>query len=120
MIKVGDFIRVTNWGLSITTSRTWFEERKNELDFMWVICYAYGDDTNFCRCRFTDEAKYIVLYIDSVYKRALITSCYSGNGKVYLIKLDGIELYDKPTEMTISEIEEKLGVKNLRIIKEDK
>ena len=119
MIKVGDFIRVTNWGLSIPADREWFEERKNELDFMWVIRYAYSDDGNFRRCCFTDEQKYIVLYIDSVYKRALISKWW-GNGKVYLIKLDGIELYDKPTEMTISEIEEKLGVKNLRIIKEDK
>ncbi len=119
MIKVGDFIRVTNWGLSIPMGSEWFEKRKNELDFMWVIRYAYSDDTNFRRCCFVDEAKYIVLYIDSVYKRALITSCYSEGGKVYLITLGGIELYDKPTEMTISEIEEKLGVKNLRIIKEN-
>jgi len=121
MIKAGDIVRVTDWGLSFPTWREWFEERKNELDFMWVLRYAYDNSVNFRSCCFTDETRYIVLYIDSDCKRALITDdIYRNLGKVYLIGLDGIELYGKPTEMTISEIEEKLGIKNLKIVEEKK
>ena len=124
MIKAGDIVRVTDWGRQYSSNSLWFEMHIDDLETEWLIKYAYGDSTHYMKHKYTDINKYQVLYVDEYEGKCLITQKYYYDyySNVYLISLKGVELYDKPTEieMTISEIEEKLGVKNLRIIKEDK
>ena len=120
-IKVGDIVRVTNWGRGYTTNAAWFEEYSVCLDFKWVVKYSYGNENNYIHYQFDDNRKYKVLFIAD--DRALITLNIGGcdpedYGATYLIGTDAIELYDSPVEMTVAEIEEKLGIKNLKIIKE--
>ena len=119
MIKVDDIVRVANWSGQYIVANSWFLRHKDELNFEWVIRYAYGDDTNYLEHRCNDDSKYQVLFIDDFGNVALITDFYA----TYLIDMDCLELYYKPTEcepteMTISEIEEELGISNLKIIKE--
>lgn len=118
MIKAGDIVRVTDWGRQYSTNTTWFVDNFNKLELDWVIHYAYDDNISFLERQFTDDAKYRVLYIDDVEDKALITKKYASKciGAVYLVNLECLELYDKETEMTIKEIEEKLGIHNLKIV----
>jgi len=121
MIKAGDIVKVTDWGYQHSTSSAWFEAYIDDLETEWLIKYAYGDETSYKEYRCNDNKKYKVLYVDKYEKTCLITLAddYSDFvSAVYLIGCVGVELYDKPTEMTIAEIEEKLGVKNLKIIEE--
>lgn len=122
MIKVGDIVRVTDWGCQYSTNSLWFETHKDDLETEWLINYAYGDETHYMGHQYSDINKYQVLYVDECEAKCLITQKGYLVRDVYLIGLKGVELYDKPIEieMTISEIEEKLGIKNLKIIKEDK
>lgn len=119
-IKVGDIVRVTNWGKGYTTNTAWFHENLNELETSWIIRYAYDDEYNYLHHKYDDPNRYAVLYIDEKTERALITPKNIGSSsKVYLIGMDGLELYDQPPiEMTVAEIEKKLGIKNLKIVKE--
>lgn len=122
MVHAGDIVRVTNWGRQYSRFTKWFEDHIDQLETEWVIHYPYGNDTHYKGHKCNDITKYRVLYIDIVDKMCLITrvSAYQGAiFEVYLIGLDALELYDKPTEMTISEIEEKLGIRNLKIVKEE-
>lgn len=116
-IEVNDIVRVTDWGWQYSAYTSWFKEFKVELNLEWIIRYAYGDNAHYEGHRY-DDTKYKVLFVATRRNQALITGDIDC-GKVYLIDIDGIELYDKPTEMTISEVEEKLGIKNLKIIKEN-
>lgn len=127
MIKAGDIVRVTDWRCQYVRCSDWFNTHIASLKTEWLIKYAYGDRTHYIdyidierACN--DNKKYRVLYVDEYEKTCLITRAvdYSKHPvfEVYLIGLKGVELYNKPTEMTISEIEEKLGVKNLKIIEE--
>lgn len=122
MIKAGDSVRVTDWFYAYSRADEWFTEHLDDLEIEWLIKYAYGCKP-YIENKCDDNTKYRVLYVDECEKACLITHA---NGRsdyiydVYLIKLDGVELYDKPTEMTIAEIEEKLGIRNLKIVKEDK
>ena len=121
MIKVNDIVRVKDWGGQFSTNTSWFNEHSGELNLDWIIRYAYNDETHYEKHKYDDDSKYKVLFVDTWRNKALITEdTYFGSnwGSVYLIGIDSIELYDKLTEMTISEIEEKLGIKNLKIIKE--
>ena len=122
MIKVGDIVRVTDWGRQYSRRTAWFKEHINQLETEWLINFAYGDQTHYMEHKCDDITKYKVLYIDIVAGLCLITPFSWFNGvidDVYLIGLDAVELYDKPIEMTISKIEETLGIKNLKIIKEN-
>ena len=114
-IEVYDIVRVTDWGCSYSNHSGWFSDKYKDLDKDWVIRFAYGDNTNYKTCQYTDDTKYKVLYIAD--NKALIRDSNNWYSKVYLVGLDGLELYNKETEMTIEEIEEKLGVHNLRIVK---
>lgn len=123
MIKVGDIVRVSDWGRQFSSNSSWFKTHIDDLETEWLIKYAHGDSTHYTKHKYNDTNKYQVLYVDEYEKKCLITlnhDCYNYVSNVYLIGLKGVELYDKPTELTISEIEEKLGIKNLKIIKEDK
>ena len=121
MVKVGDVVRVTDWGCQYSTNSVWFLTHMDDLETEWLINYAYGDSTHYTEHQYTDTNEYRVLYVDECERKCLITRYYGSDRvyEVYLIGLKGVELYDKPTEMTISEIEEKLGVKNLKIVKEN-
>lgn len=124
MIKVGDIVRVTDWGRQFSSNSLWFETHIDDLETEWLIKYAHGNSTHYTEHKYNDTNKYQVLYVDECEEKCLITQknyYYDYVSNVYLISLKGVELYDKPTEieMTISEIEEKLGVKNLKIVKED-
>lgn len=119
MIKAGDIVRVKDWGCVYTTYAEWFRENMSELNIDWIIRYAYDNSSKYDTHKYDDTDKYQVLYVKDRY--ALITRSYSfpwSAGAVYLMGKDALELYDKPTEMTIAEIEEKLGVHNLKIVKE--
>ena len=116
-IKVGDIVRIINWGRGYTTNSAWFEEYFDFLDPKWIIGYSYGNEDNYLHCQFDDNRKYKVLFVAD--DRALIAlNSASEYGATYLIATDAIELYDSPVEMTVAEIEERLGIKNLKIIKE--
>ena len=121
MIKVGDIVRVTDWGCQYSTNSLWFEAHKDDLETEWLIKYAHGDSTHYINHQYNDTNKYQVLYVDEYEGKCLIASktCFDRVYRVYLIGFKGVELYDKPTEMTIAEIEEKLGIKNLKIVKEN-
>ena len=122
-IEVNDIVRVTDWGKQFSSNTAWFNEHRTELNLDWIIRYAYKDSRHYVEHQYDDNNRYKVLFVDTQYNKALISSYThffsSEYEEVYLIGIGGIELYDKPTEMTISEIEEKLGVKNLKIIKEN-
>ena len=130
-IKVGDIVKVKNWGNSWNTDTNWFMEHQ-EIKPEWMINYKYGDWEKFDKYYETDnndEEAYEVLYIDSVGERVLIRP-YDEDVKewdkrigfhtpTYLLGLKSIKLCDEPVEMTVSEIEEKLGIRTLKIIGED-
>lgn len=120
MLKVGDIVRVTDWGCQFSTNSLWFVEHMDDLETEWLINYAYNNSTHYMEHQYNDTNKYRVLYVDEHDKKCLITQKgYSDRvSDIYLIGLEGVELYDKPTEMTVSDIEKKLGIKNLKIIKE--
>lgn len=114
-IRVGDKVKVTDWGYMYDTNYHWIMEKykEDEISLDWVARYAYGNDKNYHTCKYNDDTKYEVVYISR--NKALI--CEEGSWtEIYMLDTSGLELYYPPTEMTISEIEEKLGVSNLRIV----
>lgn len=119
-IKVGDIVRVTDWGSEFSSYDSWFKDRANVLKLDWLIHYAYNTSAMIGHSELADDLEFRVLYVDDeINKHILITPKSRYLGGVYLIGIKGVELYDKSTEMTISEIEEKLGIHNLKIIKEN-
>ena len=64
------------------------------------------------------DYKYKILFIDDDEDKILITLADCEDQEVYLIRKHGLELYNKPVEMTIAEIEEKLGIRNLKVVGE--
>ena len=118
-IKVGDIVRVTNWGKQYYSNESWFETQytQGKIPLNFVARYAYGDTSNYRNCRYDDDTRYEVLYVSARPKsRVLICDERPMCTNIYLLDIDGVELYDKPVEMTISEIEEKLGITNLKIV----
>lgn len=120
-IKVGDIVRVTDWGTMYDSNESWFETQytQGKIPLIFVARYAYGDNYNYCNYMYDDDTRYKVLYVsDEPKPRILIRDERPMCDKIYLLDIDGVELYDKSVEMTVSEIEKKLGIKNLKIIKE--
>ena len=120
-IKVGDIVRVTDWGDMFDTNTSWFETQyaKGKIPLNFVAQYAYGDDYNYRNYKYDDNTRYEFLYVsDEPRPRVVICKERLKRSHIYLLDISGVELYDKPVEMTISEIEKKLGIKNLKIIKE--
>ena len=130
-IKVGDIVRVKNWGNSWNTCTSWFLEHSKELKPEWMINYKYGDWEKFNKYygERDDDEKYEVLYVDSIGEKVLIRSYDEDTielekevgflGSTYLLGLKAVELYDgEPVEMTVTEIEKRLGIRNLKIIGE--
>lgn len=115
MIKVGDIVKVTDWGRNYSTHKQWFLDNMSNLNIEWLIRYAFGDRSKYEECKYDDDTEYKVLYISDKDHRALISR---GTYEVYLIGIDALMPYYVEVEMTIKEIEEKLGISNLKIVKE--
>lgn len=120
MIKVGDEVRVINWGREYSTYWEFFEE--HDIPIGYAARYAYCDSSNFER--FGEDAGdtriFSVLQVvdDSTGQLALISSSkYSG--KIYLINPVALELVipEGGRPMTVDEIEKELGYK-VKIINE--
>lgn len=120
--KIGDIVRVTDWGEAYPTDDSWFEERVGTIPLNYIMRYAYGNHSNYDKYKNSDDpAKYTVLYVsDGNPSRVLICNEDSIDREVYMLDVNGIELYDELVEMTISQIEKKLGISHLRIISEEK
>jgi len=115
-MKVGDLVRVKNWGGGFTTNSPWFLDHVHDLDVNYLIRYAYNDSTNFLKRKNNDDRVFEVLYVDK--PNALITLAtdlmtYNDDDyrKVFLIGCRDLELINKPEKraMTLKEIEEELG-----------
>lgn len=117
--KVGDIVRVKDWGKNFGVDSKWFKRYYHSLNIDWLIRYAYDDSYNFYSRQKTDNTEYKILFIDITENKILITANTPfEENKVYLINANGLELYYDPVEMTIAEIEDKLGIRNLKIIGE--
>ncbi len=116
-MKVGDLVRVNNWGGGFTTNTPWFLDHIHDLDVNYLIRYAYSDSTNFLKRKNNDNRIFEVLYVDdALAPNALITlatDSYDDDDykKVFLIGCQELELVNKPEKrvMTLKEIEEELG-----------
>ena len=120
-MKVGDLVRVKNWGGGFTTNTPWFLDHVHDLDVNYLIRYAYNDSTNFLKRKNDDDRVFEVLYVDdALAPNALITLApdlmdYNDDDfrKVFLIGCNDLELANEPEvhSMTLKEIEEELGYK---------
>ena len=109
--KVGDVVRVTNWGDQYSTCTPWFIAHASELKLEWMINYRYGNlSTNDSH---PADEKFKVLFVDdSKDGRCLIgRMLFSGDVThgVYLIDSDGLASVRKA--MTQDDIEMALGYK---------
>ncbi len=96
MIKVGDKVKVINWGKQFITNKPWFRKHSSDLgfNFDWAVRYQYNNKHINMKDR-KDILIYNVLYIaDNI---ALITRTFSQDiinnldDSVFLISLDGLE-----------------------------
>lgn len=120
-MKVGDLVRVKNWGGSFSTNTPWFLDHVHDLDVNYLIRYAYNDSTNFLKRKNNDDRIFEVLYVDdALSSNALITLAtgsmdYNDDDykKIFLIGCNDLELANEPEvhSMTLKEIEKELGYK---------
>lgn len=120
-MKVGDLVRVKNWGGEYTTNSAWFLDHVHDLDINYLIRYAYNDSTNYFKHKHDDDRVFEVLYVDDAQApNALITLATDSMSiddedcrKVFLIDCNGLELANKSEvhPMTLKEIEKELGYK---------
>lgn len=115
--KVGDVVSVIDAEYSYSTNYNFFEREKDNLEWDWILRYAYGINAH----NIDTNVYYKILYISDYADQALITYA-NGDGtansrsKIYLIDLLG--LVEKGTKvMTHKQIKELLGYDI--IIKED-
>ena len=115
--KVGDLVSVIDAEYSYSTNYNFFEREAENLEWDWILRYAYG-----CNAHDIDtNVYYKILYISDYADQALITyangdGTASSRSRIYLIDLLG--LAEKGTKvMTHKEIKELLGYDI--IIKED-
>ena len=107
--KVGDIVRVTNWGDQYSTCTSWFIAHASELKLEWMINYRYGN------CSWDDNhsanEQFKVLFVDSKERKCLIgRMLFSGDAcGVYLIGSNGLASVRKA--MTQDDIEMALGYK---------
>lgn len=106
--KVGDIVRVTNWGAQYSICTSWFTKHASELELEWMINYRYG---NFSRNdNHSANEQFKVLFVDVKDGRCLIGHVhFSGDTAhgVYLIDADGLKHARKA--MTQDDIEMALG-----------
>lgn len=116
-MEKGDYVQVKNWGYEYTTYTDWFIA--NKIDPIYMIHYAYGDDTNYHKyISEPDDRIFEIIYIDELDGLALITLSKEFNSayvkmedinrlkQIYLIKIRGLK---KVRVMTKEELENELG-----------
>ena len=106
--KVGDIVRVTNWGNQYSTCTPWFTKHASELELEWMINYRYG---NFSKNSDHHSAeRFKVLFVDPKDGRCLIGEMFINMvGCTYLIHEEGLAHARK--RMTQDDIEMELGYK---------
>lgn len=102
--KVGDIVRVIDWGKQYSTCTPWFTEHASELELEWIINYCYGNfskNSDHCpnerfKVLFENKGRYLIgeKFINMV-------------GSTYLIGEDGLASVRK--RMTQDDIEMELG-----------
>lgn len=108
--KVGDIVRVTNWGAQYSICTTWFTKHASELKLEWIINYRYGNYS--WKDNHSADEQFKVLFVDSKDGKCLIGhTCFSSDVAhgVYLIDSDGLASVRKT--MTQDDIEMELGYK---------
>lgn len=108
--KVGDIVRVVNWGKQYSTCTSWFIKHASELELEWMINYRYGNYS--WNDNHSANEQFKVLFVDdSKEGKCLIgRMLFTGDvTHVYLISLDGLALARKA--MTQDDIEMALGYK---------
>lgn len=106
--KVGDIVRVTNWGAQYSTCTSWFIKHASELELEWMINYRYGNYS--WNDNHSADEQFKVLFVESKDGKCLIGHMlFSGDVAhgVYLIDSDGLALARK--RMTQNDIEMELG-----------
>ncbi len=105
-IKVGDRVRVKNWGQEFSTALNWCVENKDDIPIELLIRYAYGDSSRFIKygSESGDTNVYRVLYIKN--RRAIIGT-NNDFGAVYIIAVSALE--SEFVELTLEEVEKRLG-----------
>lgn len=114
--KVGDKVKVKDWGCSYTTFTSFFKDRQNDsnMKIEYMINYAYNND-KFLKYRElnSDPDTYTVVYVSNFLSQVLIQDSLEAT---YIIGADALEFKNK--KMTLKEIEEQLGC-SIELISED-
>lgn len=114
--KVGDKVKVKDWGCSFTTYTGFFKDRQNDSDMKieYMINYAYNNDkfSKYSELN-SDPDTYTVVYVSNFLLQVLIQDSFEAT---YLIRSDALEF--KNRKMTLKEIEEQLGF-SIELISED-
>lgn len=106
--KVGDIVRVTNWGSQCSTATSWFTKHASELELEWMINYRYGNYS--WNDKHSADERFKVLFVDPNVGRCLIGEMFINTvGSVYLIGEDGLTFVRRA--MTQDDIEMVLGYK---------
>ena len=101
--KVGDIVRVTNWGAQYSTCTSWFTKHASELNFDWIVNYCYGNYS-----RHNPNERFKVLCVDGNEGKCLIGEMFINAVRgTYLIDENGLALVRK--RMTQDDIEMELG-----------
>lgn len=108
--KVGDLVKVANWGAQYSTHRDWFLAHMSDAGFKaeWAIRYAF--DNELFENESGEQAKqktYQILYTDGYKYLISVAETRSVYQPVYLIQEDGLKR--PPHKMTLKEIEKELG-----------
>ena len=88
-IKIGDLVRVKDWGHAYTTNSAWVSTYVS--DPVLIAQYAYGDDRDYKERQFSDTRAFEVIAIAK--HKAFIATRYSfgGSGACYLVDLCALE-----------------------------
>lgn len=120
--KVGDIVRVKDWGESYCYCYTWSGFKDKGFPINYAVRYAYEDDSKFEEYNNNkrDKTNYKILYIkDDI---ALICEnmdeCFRNNKPTYLVSFKGLVNITDIHKMTIADIENELGY-CIEIIKEE-
>ena len=112
MIKVGDIVKVKDWGESYSSAIDWFLNNHNHIDNQLMIRYAYGDSRNYdvynSDTGKKDPFEYEVLAVAN--DKALIAepSNYN-NTQAFLVRTEALINTKEIRHMTVEEIEDELG-----------
>ena len=92
MFKVGDLVKVINWGMQYTRYKDWFKKNAVSLETDWIIRFPFDHSIP----EISKEIKYRVLFVDinsDAPDKLLITDASDEYSRpVYLIDSTGCEL----------------------------